>query len=56
MQALVDDLLLLARSDEGSPARRRAVDLDDLVLAEATRLRSAARSCRSTPRTCRAAR
>jgi hypothetical protein len=43
MQALVDDLLLLARSDEGSPAvRRRAVDLDDLVLAEATRLRSRA--------------
>jgi signal transduction histidine kinase len=41
MQALVDDLLLLARSDEGSPStRRRAVDLDDLVLAEASRLRS----------------
>ncbi|MBV9950464.1 MAG: HAMP domain-containing histidine kinase, partial [Acidimicrobiia bacterium] len=42
MQSLVDDLLLLARSDEGSPARRRAVDLDDLVLAEAARLRSRA--------------
>jgi signal transduction histidine kinase len=41
MQALVEDLLLLARSDEGSLASvRRPVDVDDLVLAEATRLRS----------------
>jgi signal transduction histidine kinase len=41
MQALVDDLLLLARSDESAaPRRERAVDLDDLVLAEAERLRS----------------
>jgi signal transduction histidine kinase len=41
MQGLVDDLLLLARSDE-TPARRRAqpVDLDDVVLAEAARLRA----------------
>ncbi|QYG91358.1 HAMP domain-containing protein [Iamia sp. SCSIO 61187] len=41
MQALVEDLLLLARSDEGRLAAvRRPVDVDDLVLAEATRLRS----------------
>ena len=40
MQALVDDLLLLARADENSlPLRRRPMDLDDLVLAEARRLR-----------------
>lgn len=40
MQALVEDLLTLARSDEGTlVANRRAVDLDDLVLAEASRLR-----------------
>jgi signal transduction histidine kinase len=40
MQALVEDLLLLARSDEGRLAGvRRPVDLDDLALAEATRLR-----------------
>ncbi|MFF4252093.1 sensor histidine kinase [Streptomyces sp. NPDC001663] len=45
MQRLVDDLLLLARADEGGPAaarRRRPVDLDDLVLEEVRRLRSAA--------------
>ena len=42
MQCLVDDLLLLARSDEaGSELRSTPVDLDDLVLAEARRLRSA---------------
>lgn len=41
MQRIVDDLLLLARADEGgltiSPVD---VDLDDVVLAEATRLRA----------------
>jgi signal transduction histidine kinase len=43
MQDMVDDLLLLARSEEVSPAsRRRPVDLDDLVLAEAARLRARA--------------
>jgi signal transduction histidine kinase len=43
MQRLVDDLLLLARADEsGLPgAGRRPVDLDDLVLEEVRRLRSA---------------
>ena len=36
LQALVDDLLLLARRDaDPSPARRAPVDLDDLVLDEA---------------------
>jgi signal transduction histidine kinase len=41
MQALVDDLLLLAQADENSmPLRRRPVDVDDLVLDEARRLRS----------------
>jgi signal transduction histidine kinase len=40
MQALVDDLLLLARADErGLPIRSEDVDLDDLVSAEAQRLR-----------------
>lgn len=44
MQRLVDDLLLLARADESALLRGglRPVDLDDLVLAEAARLRSAA--------------
>jgi signal transduction histidine kinase len=42
MQGLVDDLLLLARSDEDhSEPPDTPVDLDDLVLAEAQRLRSA---------------
>jgi len=42
MQRLVDDLLLLARADEGAPvALRRPVDLDDLVLEELRRLRAA---------------
>jgi signal transduction histidine kinase len=42
MQALVDDLLLLAQADEHrSELRRRPVDLDDLVLAEVHRLRDA---------------
>ncbi len=40
MQALVDDLLLLARADEDTlTAVARPVDLDDVVLAEARRLR-----------------
>ena len=40
MQALVDDLLLLAQADEHRPdLRRRPVDVDDLVLAEVHRLR-----------------
>lgn len=40
MQSLVEDLLVLARSDEGTLAlNRRAVDVDDIVLAEASRLR-----------------
>jgi signal transduction histidine kinase len=40
MQVLVDDLLLLARADEESPRTSRLpVDLDDLVFAEAARLR-----------------
>jgi signal transduction histidine kinase len=40
MEALVDDLLLLARADEHTLAlRRRPVDLDDLVLDEVRRLR-----------------
>ncbi|MFW0795726.1 HAMP domain-containing sensor histidine kinase [Gordonia sp. CPCC 205515] len=41
MQDMVDDLLLLARADEhGVPLRITDVDLDDLVAAEAHRLRS----------------
>ena len=40
VQALVDDLLLLARFDEGTLTRsHQAVDLDDLVFDEARRLR-----------------
>ncbi|MEU6254238.1 HAMP domain-containing sensor histidine kinase [Streptomyces sp. NPDC047043] len=42
MQRLVDDLLLLARADEGGRVTApRPVDLDDLVLEEVRRLRSA---------------
>jgi signal transduction histidine kinase len=42
MQRLVDDLLLLARSDEEhTEPPRTPVDLDDLVFAEAERLRTA---------------
>lgn len=43
IERLVDDLLLLARLDE-DPGQfgRRPVDLDDLVFAEATRLRAVA--------------
>ncbi len=41
MQRLVDDLLLVAQSDAGRLAGRDAlVDLDDIVLAEARRVRS----------------
>ena len=41
LQALVDDLLLLARADERRPAAgARPVDLDDVVFAEAARLRA----------------
>lgn len=41
LQQLVEDLLFLARSDETTdPTRLRPVDLDDLVLDEARRLRS----------------
>ena len=41
LQDLVDDLLLLARLDESaSPMARDEVDLDDVVLAEAARLRA----------------
>lgn len=39
MAELVDTLLLLAKADEGRAATRVEVDLDDLLLAEATRLR-----------------
>jgi signal transduction histidine kinase len=45
MQSLVDDLLLLARADEHALSlRRRPVDLDDVVFAEARRLREATSS------------
>jgi len=44
MQRLVDDLLHIARSDDGAtPRRAELVDLDDLVLREADRLREDAR-------------
>lgn len=40
LASLVEDLLLLARADEGcGPVPAKAVDIDDLVLAEAARLR-----------------
>jgi signal transduction histidine kinase len=41
MQELVDAMLLLARLAEHAPPRRRPVDLDDLALVEAGRLRAA---------------
>jgi signal transduction histidine kinase len=42
VQHLVEDLLLLARADEGTlRSRRQAVDLDDLVFEVATQLRAA---------------
>jgi signal transduction histidine kinase len=41
LQRLVEDLLLLTRMDEGTVhLRRRPVDLDDILLEEAQRLRS----------------
>lgn len=40
MAAIIDDLLALARHDEGVPAPATEVDLDDIVLAEAVRSRS----------------
>jgi signal transduction histidine kinase len=40
MQRLVEDMLVLARTDEHAARPRAAVDLDDLVFEEATRLRS----------------
>ncbi len=43
LELLVDDLLLLARLDEGAPGVRTEVDLDDVVLAEAARVRDDAR-------------
>ncbi|MDV3353994.1 sensor histidine kinase [Dietzia sp. IN118] len=40
MRTMVEDLLLLAKNDErGRPLRRDDVDLDDIVLSEAARLR-----------------
>ncbi len=45
MTELIDDLLFLARADEGELERHlQRVDLDELVLAEADRLRSAGRT------------
>ncbi|CAL4861174.1 ATP-binding protein [Microbacterium sp. MM2322] len=41
MQDLVDGLLVLTRLDEQGPQRRGTVDLDDLALAEVSRLRAA---------------
>ena len=44
MGQLLDDLLFLARTDEGAAtARQELVDLDELVLAEVRRLRAAGR-------------
>lgn len=40
LSSLVDDLLLLARSGPDAPMRTEAVDLDDIVLREARRLRA----------------
>ena len=40
VERLVDDLLLLARIDEGAHTTQQVVDLDDLALEEAARLRS----------------
>ncbi len=39
LQGLVEDLLVLARLDEGGESAAAEVDLDDIVLAEAARLR-----------------
>lgn len=40
LHELVSDLLLLARLDEGLSRQRREVDLDDIILAEGSRLRT----------------
>ncbi|WP_344766862.1 HAMP domain-containing sensor histidine kinase [Aeromicrobium panaciterrae] len=40
LQSIVESMLLLAKLDEGAPDGFTQVDLDDLVLAEVTRLRS----------------
>lgn len=40
LQGLVDSLLLLARLDEGAEHRFVSVDLDDILLAEVSRLRA----------------
>ena len=42
LQGLVDSLLLLARLDEGATTAHTSVDLDDLALTEASRLRQSA--------------
>src|SRR5699024_3955511 len=40
MRSMVEDLLMLAKNDErGMPLRDEDVDLDDIVLSEAARLR-----------------
>ena len=39
MQDMVDSLLILARLDEGAHAEWKAVDLDDIALSEAARVR-----------------
>lgn len=39
MQRLVEQLLMLTRADEGAPRRSHDIDLDDLALAEARRVR-----------------
>ncbi len=40
MQGLVDDLLTLAKVDDGLPLRREDVDVDDVVHSEARRVRA----------------
>lgn len=40
IQGLVDSLLLLTRLDEQAPIHREQVDMDDIALAEAARLRA----------------
>jgi signal transduction histidine kinase len=50
LQRLVEDLLLLTRADEGTlSSRTEHVDLDDLVLAEASRLNGSASDLRVDP-------
>lgn len=39
MQRLVEQLLILTRADEGAPRRSQDIDLDDVALAEARRVR-----------------